>query len=258
MTEAEWLAALPDMVFRAVLMLARIGAVVMLMPGLGEQEIPANIRLGLGLALVMVLYPVLSPALPAAPDSVGEMLRLTLIEIVIGVWYGGLARLVTLAMNMAGQLFALLLGLSQMLVPDPAIGGQNAVTGRFFTLISVVLLLSSGLYALPLRALAESYAVLPVGQGFLAGPGAEAMAAAVGQSFIVALQLMAPFLLLSVVLNVAFGLLARIAPQVQIYFLVVPGQIVLGLLLLALLLPAMLGIYASIARETFLALPGVR
>jgi flagellar biosynthetic protein FliR len=258
MTEAEWLAALPDMVFRALLMLARIGAVVMLMPGLGEQEIPANIRLGLGLALVMVLYPVLSPALPAAPDSVGEMLRLTLIEIVIGVWYGGLARLVTLAMNMAGQLFALLLGLSQMLVPDPAIGGQNAVTGRFFTLISVVLLLSSGLYALPLRALAESYAVLPVGQGFLAGPGAEAMAAAVGQSFIVALQLMAPFLLLSVVLNVAFGLLARIAPQVQIYFLVVPGQIVLGLLLLALLLPAMLGIYASIARETFLALPGVR
>ena len=67
MTEAEWLAALPDMVFRAVLMLARIGAVVMLMPGLGEQEIPANIRLGLGLGLVMVLYPVLSPSLPAAP-----------------------------------------------------------------------------------------------------------------------------------------------------------------------------------------------
>jgi flagellar biosynthetic protein FliR len=246
------------MVFRAVLMLARIGAVVMLMPGLGEQEVPANIRLGLGLALVMVLYPVLSPALPAAPDSVGEMLRLTLIEIVIGVWYGGLARLVTLAMNMAGQLFALLLGLSQMLVPDPAVGGQNAVTGRFFTLISVVLLLSSGLYAMPLRALAESYAVLPVGQGFLAGPGAEAMAAAVGQSFILALQLMAPFLLLSVVLNVTFGLLARIAPQVQIYFLVVPGQIVLGLVLLGLLLPAMLGLYTSIARETFLALPGAR
>ena len=58
--------------------------------------------------------------------------------------------------------------------------------------------------------------------------------------------------------SVSFGLLARIAPQVQIYFLVVPGQIVLGLLLLALLLPAMLGLYASIARETFLALPGVR
>jgi flagellar biosynthetic protein FliR len=122
----------------------------------------------------------------------------------------------------------------------------------------VVLMLSSGLYALPLRALAESYAVLPVGEAFLAGPGAETMATAVGQSFFLALQLMAPFLLLSVVLNVAFGLLARIAPQVQIYFLVVPGQLVLGFLLLGLLLPAMLGLYASIARETFLALPGVR
>jgi flagellar biosynthetic protein FliR len=137
-------------------------------------------------------------------------------------------------------------------------GGQNAVTGRFFTLMAVVLLLGSGLYALPLRALLEGYAVLPVGGGFLAGPGAEAMAAAVGQSFLLALQLMAPFLLLSVVLNVAFGLLARIAPQVQIYFLVVPGQILLGILLLGILLPAMLGLYASIARDSFLALPGGR
>jgi flagellar biosynthetic protein FliR len=137
-------------------------------------------------------------------------------------------------------------------------GGQNAVTGRVFTLMAVVLLLGSGLYALPLRALLEGYAVLPVGGGFLAGPGAEAMAAAVGQSFLLALQLMAPFLLLSVVLNVAFGLLARIAPQVQIYFLVVPGQILLGILLLGILLPAMLGLYASIARDSFLALPGGR
>jgi len=205
MTEAELLTALPDMVFRAVLMLARIGAVVMLLPGLGEQEIPANIRLGLGLALVMVLYPLLADSFPSAPDGVGELLRLIGTELVIGIWYGALARLVSLAMTMAGQLFALLLGLSQMLVPDPAMGGQNAVTGRFFTLMAVVLLLGSGLYAVPLRALLEGYAVLPVGGGFLAGPGAEAMAAAVGQSFLLALQLMAPFLLLSVVLNVAFG-----------------------------------------------------
>jgi flagellar biosynthetic protein FliR len=242
MTEAELLAALPDMVFRAILLLARIGAVVMLMPGLGEQEVPTNIRLGLGFALVIVLHPVLAPALPAAPDSVGELLRLILVEVIIGIWYGALARLVTLAMSMAGQLFALLIGLSQVLVPDPATGGQNAITGRFFTLISVLLFLTTGLYALPL----------------LAGPGAEAMALAVGKSLVVALQLVAPFFLLSVVLNVAFGLMARIAPQVQIYFLVVPGQLVLGMLLLGLLLPSMLGLYASIARETFLALPGTR
>jgi len=258
MTEAELLAALPGMVFHAVLILARIGAVVMLMPGLGEQDVPANLRLGLGLALVMVLHPVLAPSLPPAPDGVGELLRLMLIEIIIGIWYGSLARLVTLAMSMAGQLFALLIGLSQVLVPDPATGGQNAITGRFFTLMSVVLFLTTGLYALPLRALAESYAVMPVGEGFLAGPGAEALAVAVGQSLMLALQLTAPFFLLSVVLNVAFGLMARIAPQVQIYFLVVPGQLVIGMLLLGLLLPSMLGLYASIARDAFMALPGTR
>ena len=193
MNEAELLAALPDMTFRVVLMLARLGAVVMLMPGLGEQEIPGNIRLGIGLALVGVLYPAVAPALPGAPDTVGEMLRLLGLEIIIGLWYGGLTRLVAMAMAMAGQFLALLMGISQMLVPDAAIGGQSAVTARFFTLLSVVMLLGSGLYALPLRALAESYAGLPVGQGFRAGAGGEAMAMGGGERFSRGLRGVAPF-----------------------------------------------------------------
>ncbi len=258
MDEAGLLAALPVLAFQAVLVLARLGAAVMLLPGLGEQEVPGPIRVGLGLGLVLLLMPVLAPGLPAAPDTVGEATRLIALEVVVGLWLGGLARLVTMAMAVAGQAVALLLGLAQALVPDPELGGQGTATSRLFSLAAAVVVLSSGLYAIPLRALVESYAVLPVGEPFPAGAGAEAMAGAAAESLALALRLAAPFVLAAVVINVALGLLTRIAPQVQVYFIAVPGQVLAGLALLAMVMPALFGAFAEAARDAFLTLPGLR
>jgi flagellar biosynthetic protein FliR len=254
----DLLAALPALAFQAVLVLARVGAAAMLLPGLGEAEVPANIRLGLGLALVVLLLPGLAPHLPAAPDSAAESVRLIAIEAVLGLWLGSLARLVAMAMAVAGQAIALLLGLAQALVPDPALGGQGTATGRLLALAAAVVVLSSGLYAIPLRALAESYAAFPAGDPFPAGPAAEAFAAAAADSLALALRLAAPFVVAAIVLNVALGLLARIAPQVQVYFIAVPGQVLLGIALLAAVLPPLLGTFAEAARAAFLALPGLR
>ncbi|MBR0649321.1 flagellar biosynthetic protein FliR [Roseomonas terrae] len=252
------LAELPALAFHAALLFARLGAAAMLLPGLGEQEVPAPIRLGLGLGLVVLLLPALAAGLPAAPDDAGQAVRLIGLEVVVGLWLGGLARLVTLAMAMAGQAVALLLGLAQALVPDPELGGLGTATGRLFSLAAAVLVLASGLYAIPLRALVESYALLPVGEPFPAGAGAEAMAVAASDSLALALRLAAPFVLAAVVINVALGLLTRIAPQVQVYFIAVPGQVLAGLALLALILPALLGAFGEAAREAFLSLPGLR
>jgi flagellar biosynthetic protein FliR len=257
-SEAELLAALPVLAFQAVLLFARLGAAVMVMPGLGEEDVPASIRLGLGLGLVVLLLPGLAPSLPAAPDSAGEAVRLIVIEALVGLWLGGLARLVTMAMAVAGQAIALLLGLAQALVPDPALGGLGTATGRLLALAAVVVVLASGLYAIPLRALAESYTLLPPGEPFPAGAGAEAMAAAAGESLALSLRLAAPFVMAAIVINVALGLLSRIAPQVQVYFVAVPGQVLLGLALLAAVMPPLLGAFAEAARAGFLALPGLR
>ncbi|HWT10801.1 MAG TPA: flagellar biosynthetic protein FliR [Roseomonas sp.] len=258
MDEAGLLAALPGLAFQAVLVFARLGAAVMLLPGLGEQEVPGPVRLGLGLALVLLLMPALAPGLPAAPDDVGQAARLMVIEVLVGLWLGGLARLVTMAMAVAGQAVALLLGLAQALVPDPDLGGQGTATARLFSLAAAVLVLSGGLYAIPLHALVESYTLLPVGEPFPAGAGAEAMAGAAADSLALSLRLAAPFVLAAVVINVALGLLTRIAPQVQVYFIAVPGQALAGIALLALVMPALLGAFSQAARDAFLSLPGLR
>jgi flagellar biosynthetic protein FliR len=163
-----------------------------------------------------------------------------------------------MAMAVAGQMIALLLGLAQAMVPDPALGGLGTAPGRLLSLAAVVVVLSSGLYAIPLRALAESYTLLPPGEPFPAGAGAEAMAAAAGDSLALSLRLAAPFVVAAIVINVALGLMARIAPQVQVYFVAIPGQVLLGLALLAAVMPALLGAFHESARAAFLALPGLR
>jgi flagellar biosynthetic protein FliR len=127
-----------------------------------------------------------------------------------------------------------------------------------FALAAVVVVLATGLYVIPLRALAESYAVLPAGDPFPAGAGAEAVAAAAQESLALALRLAAPFVVAAIIINVALGLLARIAPQVQVYFVAIPGQVLLGLALLAAVMPALLGAFQQAAQAGFLGLPGLR
>jgi flagellar biosynthetic protein FliR len=219
MEESAFLAALPVLAFQAVLAFARLGAAAMVLPGLGEEEVPTAIRLGLGLVL---LLPGIAPGLPQAPDSAAEAVRVILIEVLVGLWLGGLARLVVMAMAVAGQAIALLLGLAQAMVPDPMLGGLGTAPGRLLSLAAVVVVFSTGLYAIPLRALAESYTLLPPGDPFPAG-----------ESLALSLRLAAPFVVAAIIINVALGLLARIAPQVQVYFVAIPGQVLLGLALTA-------------------------
>lgn len=249
--------ALPLLAFHAVLLLARIGGAVMLLPGLGEADVPVTVRLALALALVALLLPVLSPNLPALPAAPAALLRLVLLETVAGLWLGLLARLLALALMQAGQVAALMVGLASPLQTDPLLGAQSTATGRLFGLLAAVLVLGSGLHALPLRALAESYAVLPPGGPLPLGSTAEAVAQAVADSLGLALRLAAPLVLAAVLGHLALGLLARLAPRVQVYAVAVPAQILAGLLLLVLLLPAVLGLWLEAMREGLLHLPGL-
>lgn len=254
--EDTLLGALAPFAFHFLLLVARIGAAVMLLPGFGEAEVPPTVRLLLALALALLLLPLLSAELPPLPEQPAEMLRLLLLETLVGLWLGGLARLAVLALAMAGQAVALMLGLSSVLVQDPSLGQGGTALSRLFGLLAAVFVLASGLYALPVAALAASYGVLPAGQPFPAGLAAEALAAAGADSLALALRLAAPFVLAAVLFNLALGLLARLAPQVQVYFVAVPAQILGGLALLGLLAAPLLALVAAALAGAFARLPG--
>ena len=254
--DAALLAALPGLAFHAVLILCRLGAAVMLLPGIGEAEIPPTMRIALALGLVLALLPILSPVLPAMPEDVAGLAAMIVIEILIGLWIGLLARFLALALAQAGQVVALLIGLASPLQGDMVLGASATALARLFSLATAALVLATGLYEIPLRALVESYSVLPAGAGMPMGAAAESIARKAADSLALAMQLAAPFVLAAIFLNAGLGLLARLAPQAQVFIVAAPVQILGGFLLLMLLLPQMMELWARGMAQGFLRLPG--
>jgi flagellar biosynthetic protein FliR len=250
------LASLSTLAFAFMLVLCRCAAAVMLMPGLGESEPPAILRVGLAIGITILLVPLVAPAMPAAPASIWRLLGMVTIELLAGGLLGWLARLVVLGLPAAGQIISLMTGLSSVLQPDPLLGAQSAVIGRLFNLLAPVLILSTGLYALPLGALANSYAILPAGGAMAPADLAQTAVRAASASFSLGFRLASPFVLISLIWQVALGLLARLVPQIQVYFAALPGQVLGGLLLLALLGAPIVHSWLAAVHEGYLALPG--
>ncbi len=250
------LAGLAPLALAFMLVLCRCGAAVMLLPGFGEEEPPVLLRVGLAIGIAVLLVPGLAPHMPAEPASFLRLAGMVAAELLAGGLLGWLARLLALALPAAGQVISLMTGLSSVLQQDPTLGAQSAVIGRLFNLLAPVLILSSGLYALPLGALANSYTVFPAGGVLSADDLAQVAVHAASSSFSLSLRLAAPFVLISLVWQVALGLLARLVPQIQVHFAALPGQVLGGLLLLALLGGPILRVWMAATREAFLALPG--
>jgi flagellar biosynthetic protein FliR len=248
---------LPVWTFAFLLLVCRIGAALMLLPGIGEQEVPAPVKIGLTLALAGLLWAPLAPALPPPPEAPAAALVLIAGECAVGLWIGTLARIVALALPMAAQYLGFLLGLSNATLFDPSFGASGTALSRLVGLGGIVILFATGLHMLPIAALAGSYAVLPAGGAFPADAAAETVVIAVASSVALAFQLAGPFVLSAVIFQLTLGLLSRLVPQMQVYFVALPLQVAGGLALLAVLLAGMLSVWAAAARAVLGGLPGL-
>ena len=253
----QLLAGLPGWAFAFALVLARSSAAVMLLPGLGEAEPPPMVRAGLAGSLAFLLLPTVLPQMPPVPPSMWQLGSMVAAELACGAMLGWLARLLTLALPIAGGLVSLLIGLSSVLQPDPALGGQSTALARLFNLAVPVLVLSTGLYALPLQALAGSYQLIPAGTWLPVDSAAESVTDAVVQSFALALRLAAPFVLSGVLAQAGLALLGRFVPQMQIYALAAPSQILAGLALLAALSLPLIETWQDGVQAAWRSLPGL-
>ena len=247
-------ADLPAWAFSFVLVLSRCGAAVMLLPGVGEAEAPGVFRAGLTLALVILVLPGVGQVVPVEGWGSAAMVAA---ELLCGGVLGWLARVMTLALPMAGQLVSLMTGLSSIISPDPALGQSSGIM-RLFAIAAPMLVLTTGLWALPVAAMVGSYGLVPPGHMLPIADSTQAAASAVTDAFGLALRLAAPFVVASVVWQVALGLLSRLVPQLQVYFAALPGQIIGGLALLGLLSAGMANTWVEAARGSFTTLPGLQ
>ena len=251
-TFAEILNAVPMF----ALVLARVGAMIALLPGIGETVAPATARIGIAASITLLLVPVL-PNEYLSPDTGGwGALSMFVAEVFTGLWFGWLVRLMVLALPIAGQMIAYLVGLSSVLQPDAELGSQASVFGKLFSLAAPLLVLTSGLYTLPLRAMAGLFVLVPIGHVF---PGADSLKVAVdyvAAVFELAAQVSSPFVVVAVVWQFAMGQVARMSARMQIYFISMPGQILAGFAILMLTIDAILAAWRNAAGLLMAALPG--
>ena len=234
---------LPALAAAFLLAFARIGAMVMLLPGLGESNIPVRIKLGIALVLTMVILPLHRQAYHVDMQSLAPLLVLMLHEIVIGIVLGATARVTLSALQVAGAIIAQQMGLGFITEIDPTQGQQGVLVGNFLTMLGVTMLFATDSHHLVIAALSDSYKIFSPGELVPSGDVASLATRAFAAAFKLGLQLSAPFLVFGLVFNVGLGVLARLMPQMQVYFVGAPLSIMIGFLIFALVLAAMMGTF---------------
>ncbi len=236
---------LPALAAAFLLMFARIGTMIMLLPALGELVVPARIRLVAALVLTFVLFPLHRTAYAVDLRSFESVLLLLGEELLIGAVLGMTARLAVSALQVTGSIVAQQLGLGFVTAVDPTQGQQGALVGNFLTMLGVTLLFATDLHHVLIAALHQSYAAFRPGELPFTGDIAALMAKTVAGAFRVGVQLAAPFLIFGLVFNISLGLLSRLMPQMQVFFVGLPLSILLGFVILLLVVGAMMGTFLS-------------
>jgi len=233
---------IPDLAAAYMLTFARVGTLVMLMPGIGEQLITGRARLSFALLLSLVIFPSARPLLPLAGGPTA-MIPLLIGEIAIGLVLGLSVRMVVAALQTTGTIVAQQLGLAFAMSVDPAMGGQQASISNFLTLLGITLIFTTDLHHVAIGAIRDSYNLLPPAALPEAADAAVLAIKAVGRGFALAVQISAPFIVFGVLFNLGLGVLARLMPQFQIFFLAIPATILVGMLVLMAVLAVMMGVF---------------
>ena len=240
------LSDLSGIILTYLLVFARTGSMMMLLPALGEGGIPAQVRLVLALAVSVALAPVVQNAYPAhAPATALQLALLIAQEVTCGVLIGAMSRIIMSSLQTAGYLIATQIGLAYAQTVDPTQHEQGAVIGNFFSLAGAVLIFSTDLHHVAIGAVAGSYHMLPPGAALPTGDMAELTVRLISSAFVLGFQLAAPFIVFGFALYAALGILARLMPQLQVFFVALPINILFGFVLVALLLGSMMTLFLN-------------
>ena len=236
---------LPALAAAFLLVFARVGTMVMLLPGVGELSIPSRVRLTIALLLAAILLPLHRNAYTIDLQSLGPVIALLFQELLIGAVLGLTARLAVSALQVAGTVVAQQLGLGFITAVDPTQNQQGVIIGNFLTILGVALIFATDLHHLVIAALDDSYRLFRPGEVPLVGDVAQLITRTIATAFKIGIQLSAPFLVFGLLFNLGLGLLSRLMPQMQVFFIGLPLSILLGFALLLAVIGAMMGTFVG-------------
>jgi flagellar biosynthetic protein FliR len=245
--------ATADQVWAGALIFARIGAILMLLPGFGEAYVSPRIRLSLALVLSLALWPLVAGSLPPLPASLGSMVGWLIREVTTGLMIGFLLRLLMAALSTAGEVVSLQTTLSFAQTANPLQAQPATTLAAFLTLFGVAMIFATNTHHLFIAGLLGSYDVVRPVAPLVVEDFVTLAIRTVSGSFLLGVQLAAPVIVFSIIFNLATGLVGRIMPQFQVFFVSTPLNVLFGLSIFAL----SLGVIGTVFIDRYRTMAGL-
>jgi len=232
-------------VFAFLLLLSRMGAIMMLFPGIGERYVSMRTRMIFSCLICLLLLEPMIPSLPAMPLSPFVMGKLLVIEVIIGIFFGTLVRVTFGILESAGMIIGAHTGLSNATMMNPAMATQSPLPSAFLSTAGLTLVFATGLDHYTLKTSVALYNLFPVGGALITGDMSQLVIKVTNQSFIVGIELAAPFLIVGLLLYAALGVVQKLLPSVQLFMVMMPIEIWGGLALFSLTISGILTVWLS-------------
>ena len=243
-TEAQVYAWLTAFIWPLVRILALIAAA----PVLGNKSVPTRVKVGLGVAITLLISPVLGPMPQIEPGSIPGLFIIAQ-QIVIGAAMGLAMQIVFVAAELAGEITGLQMGLGFASFYDPVRGANTAVISQYMNLIATLIFLAVNGHLLMISTLVDSFTAFPVGGQPLHADGWLAPVNWANRIFFAGLLLSLPMLATLLITNMALGILTKAAPQLSPFSIGFPITLTVGMAVLTLSLPYFLPILDHLMRD---------
>lgn len=217
-------AGLTEVVFATFLVFCRVGGCLMIMPGFSSQRVQPQIRLLIAIAITLAISPLIMPGLTSVVRGASNSANMENIisELLVGGVIGLMGRYFFLALQFAAIALATFIGLSSLPQASPDEVDPAPAFASIITLTATILFFLTEQHLEVIKALVASYSILPVAEGFDVQRSLTQLTRTLGIAFVLALQITAPFIVFSIAVNFMFGLLNKMTPQIQVYFISIP------------------------------------
>jgi flagellar biosynthetic protein FliR len=217
-------------VFAFMLVFCRIGSAMMVLPGFGESYVLMRLRLFIALIFSLLVMPIVSDSLPLPPQAPVLMIPLVAGEIVFGLFVGATVRLAMMVLHFGGSLIAMQSGLAAAAFFDPAENTQSTITSNILSTAALTLIFVTGAHVFMLEGLVATYEIHQPAFALPIESMTEVMARLSADALVVALKIAAPLTIVGLMIYAVMGILNRLMPNFQVFFIIIPAQLALSLL----------------------------
>lgn len=238
-------------IFASLLIFARVGSAFLILPGFSGQQVNVRARLTIALGLSFILTPFLAEQLPGMPGSPWALALLILGEFFAGALLGTIGLILAAALHVAGTVISFVSTLANSMIYDPISQQQSAIVAGFMTNVGVLLLFVTNMHHVMIEGIVNSYDIFAPGVAPMAGDALQMIARNIANTFKVGVQLAAPFLVVAFAYYMVLGMMTRLSPQIPIFFVAMPIQVVLAISTMTIVLSGIMLVFLDHFRAGF-------